>query len=407
MRTAAILASGDELVYGFVEERNSSWLAGRLLDVGIEPVFCGVVADNAALYGETLHWALAATDVVITTGGLGPTVDDLTRQVVARVTGKRLISVSEAEQHIRDVLQKLGVPVRESELRQALIPEGATPIHNRYGTACGFALQVGKTHLFCLSGVPQEMEQMFEDGVLPLLKGTGRPLFWRRFNTMGLSESELQAIVRGVALPKGVRVAYTASDYLISLTVYAHNEKLLDESAEKVKSAIPPKRLISEGKKALNEALFEALQAKGATFAVAESFTGGLLLDRITDVAGISAYLRGGVVAYSAEAKSGVLGVAKETIEKFGVYSLEVAEEMARCAAKRFGADFAISTTGVAGPQPAGPGLPAGLAFVGVYGNGTAKARRFTISGPRRSVKSRAANIALNILRLALLEPPK
>jgi len=372
-----------------------------------QPALSRVVADNEALYGEMLHWALAAADVVITTGGLGPTVDDLTRRVVSRVTRKRLVTVKQAEDHIREILGRLGVRVTDAELHQALIPEGAEPIHNRHGTACGFVLKVGSTWLFSLSGVPHEMEQMFKDGVLPHLKGTGRPLYWRQFNTMGLSESELQTIIHGVDLPKGVRVAYTSQDFVVSLTVYTHDRKVLDEAASKIKAAIPEKRLVSEGKTALNEALFEALQKSNATVAVAESFTGGLLLDRITDVPGVSDFLKGGVVAYSTEAKKRLLGVSEESIKKHGVYSEEVALEMAKGVAERLGSDFGVGTTGVAGPEDEGPDLPAGLTYVAVWGKGQQKARRFMVPGNRRRVKSRAANIALNMLRLALLKSTK
>lgn len=407
MRTAAVICSGDELVYGFVEDKNSIWLAGRLLSLGIEPIFHGVIADNAALYGETLHWSLAAADVVITTGGLGPTVDDLTRVVVSRVTGRRLITVKKAEDHIKNLLSRLGVCVTESELRQALIPEGAEPIFNRYGTACGFAVRVGSTWLFCLSGVPQEMKQMFDEGVLPRLKGTGPPLYWRRFNTMGLSESELQTIVHSVDLPKGVRVAYTSYDFLVTLTLYTRKKEELEKASEMLKVAIPSEKLVSEGSKALNEALFEALQEAGATVAVAESFTGGLVIDRITDVPGISAFFKGGVVAYSLDAKKELLGVSDKTLKEKGVYSEEVAVEMARGVAERLGAELGVGTTGVAGPDAESPGSPVGLAFIAVWGRGKKWVKRFMIPGSRRDIKSRAANIALNMLRLTTISTTK
>jgi len=411
MKRLAILVSGDELLYGLIVDRNADWLARRLLRRGYEPVLVLEVGDDLERYGAALRFAVSAADVVVTTGGLGPTDDDLTRQVVAEVAGAPLERNEEAAEHVKAILERVGVALGRDEMRQALIPAGAEIIPNERGTACGFSLTTKAPDgravaLFSLSGVPGEARQMYETGVEPRLPAAA-PVVWRRLNTMGLSESALQQTVRSLDLPSEIRVAYQAADYIVSATFYGRDATVVDAAFARLVAAVEPRRVVSEGEVTLSEALLAALRLRSRSVACAESFTGGLAADLITDAAGVSRFFRGGTVAYSAEAKIATLGVRPETVESHGVCSERTALEMARGARRLFRADFAVATTGVAGPDDLGPELPAGSAFFAVVGpDDFVRTLRKRIPGGRRDVKLRAARTAVNVLRLAVLDFP-
>jgi len=295
-------------------------------------------------------------------------------------------------------------------MRQALIPQTATVIPNEYGTASGFHLKLttegGGRHLFCLSGVPLEMRQMLDSFVIPRLKDLFgnrlRPLLLHRFNTIGYSESEVASLVGSLRLPDGVSVSFRASDYIVSVTFYGETEEELDGAVRLFRGAVEPRKLLSEGDVRPQEALFAALMERDVSVAVAESFTGGLITDRITDVAGASDFLRGGIVAYTEDAKTELLGVSEETIREKTVYSEDVALQMAMGVRDVLGADYGLATTGVAGPSDVSPKAPAGLCFFAVCGKTSKLTKKMRIPGDRRGVKRRAANVAMNLLRLAV-----
>jgi len=408
--TVAVISTGDELLLGDVVDTNGAEISRRLAAVGLRTVLRITVGDDESSLKSALGDAVGRADVVVMTGGLGPTDDDLTRFVVSDFFSLPLVVNEEAQKRIMSVLSRVGVSVGEAEMRQALIPRTATVIPNEHGTASGFYLKSemegGKRHFFCLSGVPFEMRQMLDSFVIPTLKNFFgnrlRPLLLHRFNTIGFSESEVASLVRSLKLPEGVSVSYRASDYIVSVTFYGETEKALDEAVRLFRGAVEPKKLLSEGDVRPQEALFATLKERNASIAVAESFTGGLITDRISDVAGASDFLRGGIVAYTEGAKTELLGVSEETIKEKTVYSEEVAIQMARGVRDVFEADYGLATTGVAGPSDVSPKAPAGLCFFAICGKKTELVRRMRIVGDRRAIKRRAANVAMNLLRLAV-----
>jgi nicotinamide-nucleotide amidase len=408
---ACVLSTGEELLFGSTIDTNGAEISRALLRIGIRTKLRLTVGDQEDAIINGLKQGLNEADIVIMTGGLGPTDDDLARTAVSKLLNIPLEKDSDAEAHIIDVLTKVGLRVEKNELRQAYIPEGSTVIANEYGTAAGFGLKIERDGspklLFALSGVPVEMRQMLEDGVIPLIEQTFseslRPIFIHRINTMGYSESEVQRIVHSIKIPKDVSVAYKAAEYIVSVIFYGEEESRLKNTAEEFKSLISKHKFLSEGEVTVQEALFAALKKRRATIAVAESITGGLVMDKITDVPGVSEFLKGGIVAYSPDSKTALLGVSETTIRDKTVYSKEVALEMARGAKARFGVDYSVSTTGVAGPVDISPEAPAGLCFIAVCGKNGETVRQFRIPGDRRTVRIRAANVAINLLRLAVL----
>ncbi|MCX7703841.1 MAG: CinA family nicotinamide mononucleotide deamidase-related protein [Planctomycetota bacterium] len=409
--SACVVTTGEELLFGTTLDTNGTELSRRLLSLGVHTKLRLTVGDKMADITNAIKQGLQEADIVVVTGGLGPTDDDTTRESIAHLLNLSLERDYEAESHLKDVLSKVKVSIGESELKQAKVPERSIVIPNRHGTAAGFALEVcveGSSKLiFALSGVPFEMRQMFEDSVAPLIeqKFAGRlhPLSIRRINTIGYSESEVQGLVHSLKIPDTVSVAYKASDYIVSVMFYSEEEKEVERTAESFRQLLDRRKFLSEGDVSIQEALLAALKTGKGTFAIAESFTGGLIMDRVTSVPGISEFFKGGVVAYAADSKTALLGVSEKTIREKRLYSEEVALEMARGVKRLFGADFSVATTGVAGPADVSPDAPAGLCVVAVCGKSSEYVKRFRIPGDRQTVKSRASNIAINLLRLAFL----
>lgn len=406
----AVISTGDELLLGDVVDENSAEVSRHLTHIGLVGALHLTVGDDKKAIGDAIRYALNRADVVVTTGGLGPTDDDFTRSAVSELFSLPLKTDEEAEEDIRSLLSRIGGAVSEAELRQALIPQTAMRIPNEHGTASGFALTLqnaqGRRHLFCLSGVPFEMKQMLVSSVVPMLKREFaerlHPLLTHRLNTIGYSESELASLVLSLKLPSDVSVSYRASDYIVSITFYAEAKSSLEKAVSLLREAVEPARLLSEGDIKIQDALLAVLKERNVTVAVAESFTGGLVADRITDVAGVSKFFRGGVIAYSKEAKTTLLGVSETTIKEGTVYSEDVALKMAKGVKERFGTDYGLATTGVAGPSDASPSAPAGLCFLAVSGKQKEWVKRLNIAGDRRRIKSRAANVAINLLRIAV-----
>lgn len=417
--TAAIISTGDELVIGRTVDTNASYISGRLSAIGVAVRSVMTVGD----YREHIAWAwqqsLAHADVVISTGGLGPTADDLTTETVAQVAGFELrLDETEAER-IRQHFRKIGRPMPENNLKQALFPVGAEIIPNKLGTAAGYrlAIPVNGRHptALVLPGVPREMKTMLGDQVIPWLLQQLPPeacTLSRTFQTFGMSESAMDEALAGAIDPRAGRLSFRASFPQVSVRVSvtgkrADVERQLEELAEVVQARLGP-AVIAEGETTMEEVVGELLRQRGRTLAVAESCSGGLLGHRLTNVAGSSTYFIGGVIAYSNELKEHLLGVKHITLTSHGAVSEETVREMALGIRQATGADLGIATTGIAGPDGGSADKPVGTVAIGLAADGLGpeqvRSRLYRLWGNREWIKLLTSQVALDWVRRHLLE---
>src|ERR1051325_8999189 len=338
IQRAVILSTGDELTTGRTVDTNASFIADRLVANGLDIVAVLVVGD----YPERLTWAwreaLRQADLVIATGGLGPTADDLTTETVAGVLGKQLVMNDEVAERIRQMFAAMGRNMPENNLRQARFPEGAIIIPNPRGTAPGYRLEIdsaeGRRYAVVLPGVPREMKPMLEDTVLPWLRserGNDTVFVSRTFQTFGISESALDELVAGAVDPSEARLAFRAAFPQISVRVTVEGKPGEAEARLASASVRVHERLgeycYGEGDTSMEEVVGRLLKERQLTLAVAESCTGGLIGHRLTNVPGSSAYVLADIVAYSNAIKESALGVRSATLAEHGAVSVEVAKE--------------------------------------------------------------------------------
>jgi len=407
---AVVISTGDELTTGRTVDTNANYLADQLVGVGVDVVSMLVVGD----YPERIAWAwrtaLEQADLIICTGGLGPTADDLTTETVARVAGRELVMDTAVADRIRQMFAAIGRIMPENNLKQALFPSGAIIVPNALGTAPGFRLEIATAHGSChcvvLPGVPREMKAMLAEQVLPWLGELRRGSDEYRshtFQTFGISESALDELVAGAVDAADGRVAFRAAFPQISLRVTVHApprdvEARLTAAAAKLRERLGG-YCYGEGNTTMEAAVGELLARSGATIAVAESCTGGLIGHRLTDVPGSSAYVLADVVAYTNAVKQSVLGVPAATLEQHGAVSCEVAEEMARGVRRLVGSTIGLATTGIAGPDGGTPEKPVGTVCVALDSAGATRSRRYQLWGTRDWVKLLTSQIALDWVR--------
>ncbi len=411
---AVILSSGDELTTGRTVDTNANFIAEKLVGAGLDVVAILVVGD----YAERIAWAwreaMRQGQVIISTGGLGPTADDLTTEVVAQVAGRPLVRHDEVADRIRRMFAAMGRVMPENNLKQALFPEGATVIPNALGTAPGFRLDLdtkwGKRHLVVLPGVPREMKPMVEEQVLSWLqqaRGGEDVYFSHTFQTFGISESALDELVAGCVPPEEGRIAFRAAFPQISvrLTVHGRPEvaaRRREELAARLRQRIGT-YAYGEGETSMEEVVGNMLRRHGLTIAVGESCTGGLIGHRLTNVPGSSDYLLGGFVTYANSTKVAVLGVRPETLASVGAVSEEVAAEMAAGARRLTGSDLGLATTGIAGPDGGTPEKPVGTVCIALATAERSYVRRYQFWGTREWVKLLSSQVALDWVRRHLL----
>jgi len=409
---AAVLSTGDELTTGRIVDSNASWIADKLFELGIDLAAILTVGD----YPERLAWAwrraLELAEVVISTGGIGPTADDLTTETVARVLGVGLVEDAAAAERMRRFFAARGVEMPANNLKQALVPAGAIVIPNALGTAPGYRAQLGDRHLVVLPGVPREMKPMMEESVLPWLRGVcgGGVHVARTFQTFGLSESALDERMAGVVDPAEGRVSFRASFPEVSVRVVVRGEAADAEARADALAARVRARLgayvYGEGTTTLEEVVGGLLRERRLTLAVGESCTGGLVAHRVTNVPGSSAYFLGGVEAYANAAKESLLGVPRPILDRHGAVSEETAAAMAAGARRAFGADVAVATTGVAGPGGGTAEKPVGTVCFGLASADGVVSRRYQLWGTRDWVKLLASQVALDWVRRFALGLP-
>ncbi|HEX2203125.1 MAG TPA: competence/damage-inducible protein A [Longimicrobium sp.] len=412
---AAFLAIGDEIVGGLTTDTNSGFIAGELRAVGVEPVAGFSVPDDEEAIVRTLERALEEAELVVCTGGLGPTADDLTTACVARLAGRALVLDEGSLAHIEALFRSRGVEMTPNNRKQALFPEGAAVVPNPTGSAPGFICPVERggrnSWVACFPGVPRETRVMVPATLVPWVEARSpeRRFASRVFSTFGLTESKLDELLVGVVGEEEARLAFRAAFPRVQarLTVSGAPgddlEGRLDALEARVRERLGA-HLYATGDEGMEETVGRLLRERGLTLAVAESCTGGRIGDRITDVPGSSAYFLLGVATYSNEAKHGVLGVPSEVLEAHGAVSPETARAMAEGARRVAGADLAVSTTGIAGPGGGTPEKPVGTVCVGLAWEGGAWAKRYDVPDRGREwIKAMTAQIALDRVRRWLL----
>ena len=404
---AEIVGVGTEILLGQIANSNAQWISEKLAGIGIDVVHHQAVGDNVERIADSFRLALSRSDAVIVTGGLGPTQDDVTRDGIALALGVKLERHHEIEEFLRERFAGLGREMPAINLVQADVPAGARYIMPERGTAPGLACETadGKV-LYAVPGVPAEMREMMENTILPELaeRGGGGAIVSRVLRCTGIAESRVAELL-GDLFEKHTNptVAYLASsgEVKVRLTAKAATrgeaEDLIGPLAEEVAGRLAP-HVFTTGDEELEQVVGGELRARRKTVACAESLTGGGLASRLTKAPGASEYFLGSAVTYTAVAKHDVLGVTQETIDGPGVVSEECAREMAQGARKLFGADVALSLTGVAGPEPHG-GQPPGQIWIALDADDAHEARGFRAPGDREQVRRWAEQSALDLLR--------
>ena len=405
--TAELIAVGTELLLGNIANTDAQMISQGLSQLGINVYYHTVVGDNPQRVRQAVDIARGRADILITTGGLGPTCDDLTKVAVAQAFGKELVYHEPSAQRIRERFAARGTPVTENNFQQAMVPEGCTVLDNDWGTAPGVAFASGGTHVLMLPGPPRECEKMFRHRALPYLqKLSDGVIASRTVKTFGIGESAAEALLRDLmnALHNPTLAPYakpTGTELRITAHAPTREEalRLIAPVEEQVKAILGDK-VIGVDVDSLEEVCFALLKDRGLTVGTAESCTGGLLAKLLTDLPGSSAVFRGGVVSYTNGVKAGLLGVPQDLLDRYGAVSPQVAEAMARGAKASLGCDIALSTTGVAGPDADDRGNPIGLVYLGLAWGDQCRVTEFR-AGPveRERVRRQAAQTALDLLR--------
>ena len=404
---AVIIAVGDELISGATVDTNSAYLSRRLAEVGIATRRHVTVGDDAGRIAAAVVAAAAEAKLVLITGGLGPTLDDLCREGLAEALGVELVEDARQVERIAAFFSGRGLEMKPSNRRQGLVPAGAEAIDNDCGTAPGIAARLGETQVFVLPGPPHEAKEMFESHIAPRIGGE-RALARRTIHTFGAGESDVGELLADLmARGRDPAVGTTASAGVITVRISASGATADEAEAAADRVADEVRRRLGElvfgaGSDTMARVVGQALRSAGQTLALAESCTGGMIGQMVTATAGASDYFLGAVVSYANSAKSGLLGVPPELIESRGAVSEPVVAAMAEAAREKFGADWTLAVTGIAGPDGGTADKPVGLVFIALTDASGTDVHRRVFGGNRGIVRRRAAIAALNYLRVAL-----
>ena len=410
---SAIITIGDEILIGQVTDTNAVWISQQLNAIGVQVGEMVTVSDEAGQINSTLDRYIGHFDLLIMTGGLGPTTDDITKQTLAAYFGSKMITVQEVKDKIISYFKERGRSMIESNLRQADVPEVCRVLMNNHGSAPGMWFEKDGTILISLPGVPYEMKGLMEDHVLPeLISRNNVPqVVHRTIMTQGVPESYLAAMLRDweSALPECVKLAYLPRPGIVRLRLTIVDkcakdaEQILDVTIAKLLDIIP-EHVFGYDDISLEESLGELLRDRGLTLASAESCTGGNIARMITSVPGSSSYYSGSVIAYENRIKSEVLGVDPLVIEEKGAVSREVVEQMAGGVRQLVGTATSISTSGIAGPDGGTDDKPVGTTWICVQYGEDSFAKIYHFGGTRERIIDQASNTALQLLRRLLLK---
>ena len=434
---AEVLTIGDELLRGEITDSNKSFLSQRLLTLDVETRFHVTCADDRADMAEVFRRAAARSDIVLVSGGLGPTRDDLTIEVLAETFGRKLVLHQPSLDGLRAFFARFGREMAAINEKQAWFPEGAEVLDNPIGTAPGTMLEVPQaaeggaqrgeaersssgSHVdrtvlfFCMPGVPRELYKMMDEQVLPRIASRRKIDHWVRaslLRTFGIGESNLDEMLRDLPLPDGVELGFRTQFPDNHVRPVARAATAAEADAKLARAcALLRERLgalvYGEGEQSLEEVTGRLLAERGATISVAESCTGGLIGELLTATPGSSAYFKGGVVAYWNDAKASLLGVPESMLAEHGAVSEPVVLAMAEGARARFATDLAIATTGIAGPTGGSASKPVGLVYVALATAAGSQARELQLAFDRERNRHLTAHIAIDWLRRHLLGAP-
>jgi nicotinamide-nucleotide amidase len=403
-----IVTTGDEILQGITIDTNSAWIAERCHMLGHEVLYHTSVGDDAKDIGDALRRASERADCVIVSGGLGPTVDDITVEAAAREFKIPLYLDKEILKEIRNFFERVGRKMAAANEKQAMIPKGGKAMPNAVGTAPGIEIKLGKAEFFFLPGVPRELYPMFEGHVMPWLKENVKgSMEMRVLRCFGMPEADIDEVLTGVELfgaRLGFRVKYP--EILLKLIARSNNaadaKKSVDFAAEKIKERLGD-IVYSEGDADMMRVVGRMLREKQLTLAVAESCTGGMLCNIITDIPGSSDYFERGIISYSNRSKQELLGISTETLRAHGAVSRETAMAMAEGIRKASGASIGVAVTGIAGPGGGTPEKPVGTVHIACSAGETTEAFEYRFQGDRLRIKLITSMTALNLVRKYLM----
>ncbi|MBA4313212.1 MAG: competence/damage-inducible protein A [Chlorobiaceae bacterium] len=408
---AAIISIGDEILIGQVINTNAAFISQKVNPIGISISKIIVTGDNEKDIISVLESEFLNHDILFITGGLGPTHDDITRSAICKFFNTKLVSSDEARKYVEEFLRQRNRPWSEAAENQTLIPDGAKPIPNKFGTAAGEFFERDGKFVIVMPGVPYEMASMITDFVVPHFQARPQTNFiiHRTLMTTGIPESELATRLGDLnQMLKGAKLAFLPSPVGVRLRITVEGKDLntCNNLLQTIESNIREKAekyIYGADDESLEESLGKMLTEKKLTLAVAESCTGGLIANKLTDVSGSSRYIERAVVTYSNRSKREMLGISEKLILKHGAVSREVAEEMAHSIRNLSGTDIGISTTGIAGPTGGTPDKPVGLVWIGYSDSNETIALKFNFGEGRLRVKERAAQAAMDLIRRKIM----
>ena len=409
---AEIISIGSEILRGQITDTNANFIAKKLVELGIDLEHISAVSDNPESLLSTLKLALQRSDLIITTGGLGPTEDDNTYQTIARALNLKLIKYPGAEEHLRKFLNRINIKISPSNLKQTYLPENSKIIINKYGTAPAMILEKDNKIICSFPGVPHEMKNLIEENLIPYLKEKFPPSIIKKSKILkvtGLGESSVNELICDY-INKQTNFTFgiyaNPEDIQVQVTTQAPTEKETDkllQSSVKQLTKILGNYVYGSDDETLEEVVGKLLKTKKLTIAVAESCTGGMLGEMITRIPGSSEYFQGGVISYSAKVKKDLLKVPQEVIKKYGEVSKEVAQLMAEGVRINCHSDIGISITGIAGPGGATEKKKVGLVYMALADGKKTMTQKHQLFGSRQLIRLRAARRALNMLRIYLM----
>ncbi|MBQ9989945.1 MAG: competence/damage-inducible protein A [Lachnospiraceae bacterium] len=407
-----LISVGTELLLGNIVNTNAAFLAEQCAALGLSCFYQTVVGDNAERLCETIEKALERSDVLILSGGLGPTQDDITRDMVAKVLGKDLVLDEHSKERIRLFFAGRGQSIPDNNWRQAYKPDGAVVIDNENGTAPGLILSEKGKHIFLLPGPPNELKPMFTEQMMPYLQKLEEAvIFSVTVKLCGIGESQAETdildLLEGQTNPTMAPYAKTGEVHL-RVTAKAVTEgearRLVQPMVEELKNRFGHKVYTTQEEVTLEQAVAELVRERGWKLATAESCTGGMLAARLTRVPGVSAVFETGLVTYANETKSALLGVKEDTLSAFGAVSPETAREMAEGLAERGGAEVALSITGIAGPDGGSADKPVGLVYIGCRVKDKTVVKECRFGGSREKIRESSVAAALTLARSCILK---
>lgn len=407
-----LISVGTEILLGNIVNTNAAYLAERCALLGLSCYYQTVVGDNAERLTEAMKTALGRADVVILSGGLGPTQDDLTKETAARVLGRKLVVDEHSRERVLEFFKNRGLEITENNWKQAMIPEGALAVDNDNGTAPGIVMQADGKHIILLPGPPNELVPMFEKEIAPYLKrlepGT---IYSQTVKICNLGESKAETLVADmIADQSNPTIAPYAKTGEVHFRVTAKAEeeraarKLVKPVVKELKSRFGSNVYTTEEDVTLEKAVADLLTANRLSVVTVESCTGGLLAARLINVPGVSEVFKTGLVTYANKSKRRLAGVKKSTLDKYGAVSEQTAREMAKGAALLHKADVAVSITGIAGPDGGTEKKPVGLVYIACCVCGTVTVKEFHFSGNRSKIRESSVSYALSLMRECILQ---